>query len=930
MVNGININNSINVTQPKVETLGQSSSAVNTISIDKTKKAEPLYPVYSPIKPNAPKKLGDVAIPNAGNAQVYELANGQKLIALKKKGPVTINTYVGVGSVNEPDNIRGISHYIEHNLFNGSSQLKPDEFVDTVKQMGGVYNASTGFASTNYFISCPIHQKSDLDKMLSIHANMLEAPSFDPQMLEKEKGIVCSEIQMLDDMPYQRAENLLLKNLFQIDTKSSDLIGGSVSNIQALNKNTVNDFYNKYYTPDNMTTVIAGDIEPDEVANKLNKLFISRRKPSSDRGAQPLTPVQTTKREDISSSNVSSTSVNLAFVGPQNKSVKDEIATNALLMYLAGTSSSPLSKALDKYNTDAYVRTEMVSNKPEDPQAIIINASFSEGQQEDGLKAMYNALHESKYQPISKQELSLIKDDIKRQYKEMSESSMMLTQMIGTATLTNDAADIDKAYKAIDELEPKDIQKAASDFLDLNKASVVILHPQSQDKGVSFKGNVHSDAIDHLDLGPIDTYNLRNNINVDYHQVDSPFSYMTMSIKNNSTKSYKPGADLLLSEIMNMGTAYMTKDEFNEKALQESTDVYFIARNSEISISTKTDRNDVNPGIDLAKQVLLAPRFTQENFDRAKAQLKLNYESITKSPDDLAREALYPNNPKFTSYNKSMKNIDNITLDEVKEMYSDMMEHGSVKVTVSSSEKAKPKTLSRLQNIPLKFKKYEYSFNPDRSQISEPKVITQAEDRNQAAIVKMYKAKTSGNIKDSATLMVMNKVLSDGKDGLFNDLREKQKLAYTVKSRYLTDNQDGFIQLSIKTTTDDTSNNIQQHDNVQKSLEGFDKHVKRLVKEKVSESDLNDAKLGILSQIVFDTESAGGKHMQIVSNSDSYYGTGYTKALATAIEKVSAEDIQKAAKIKFTKPAVVSIIANQDTLDSNKEYLHSLGDYKQV
>jgi predicted Zn-dependent peptidase len=929
MVNGININNPINNIQPKSDVLAQNSAATSPLNLEKAKKTEPVYPVYAPIQPKGATKLGEVKIPNSNNAQVYELANGQKVIALKKKGPVTINTYVGVGSVNEPDNIRGISHYIEHNLFNGSSQLKPDEFVDDVKAMGGVYNASTGFASTNYFISCPIHEKSDLDKMLSIHANMLEAPTFDPKMLEKEKGIVCSEIQMLDDQPYQKAENVLLKNLFQVETKSSDLIGGCVSNIQALNKNTVNDYYQKYYTPDNMTTVIAGDIEPDEVANKLNKLFISRRKPSQ-REAQPLKPIEKTVREDITSGNVSSTSVNLAFVGPKNKDIKEEIATNALMMAMAGTNTAPLSKSLEKFNTDAAVRTEMVSNKPEDHQAIIVNASFADGQQEDGLKAIYSSLHQMKYVPVSNEELGLIKDDIKRQYKEMSESSMMLTQMIGTATLTNDAKDIDNAYKAIDELKPQDIQDAASKYLDLNKASVVVLHPQAQQKDVSFKGALHSDAVDKLDLGETETFNLRNNISVDYNKVDSPFSYMTMSIKNDSAKPIKPGTDLLLSEILNMGTAYVPKDEFNKKALKECTDVYFYAKNNEISISTRSDRNDVNPGIDLAKDVLLAPNFSQESLEKAKAQLKLDYESNPKSPDDLARESLFPSNPKFVSYDKSVKNLDNVTLDDVKAMYADMIKNGAVKVTVTSSPKAEQKTLSRLQNIPLKFQKYNYNFNPDRTQLDKTKVITQAEDRNQAAIVQMYKTKASGNIKDIAALMVMNKVMSDGKEGLFNDLREKQKLAYTVKSKFMTDNEDGFIQLSIKTTTDDTANGIKQYDNVQKSLEGFNKHVKTLMDQKVSESDLKEAKLGLLSNVVFDTESASGKHTQIVSNSNSYYGTGYTKALTKAIENVTAEDIQKAAKINFAKPSVVSIIANKDTIEANKQYLQSIGEVEQA
>lgn len=929
MVNGININNTSNISnvKPKSEMVTQVAVSSNPIN---NQTLAPVYPVYAPIAPRAPKKVGEAKIPNAGIAQIYELANGQTLVTLPKKGPTTINTFVKVGSINEPDNIRGISHFIEHNLFNGSSELKPDQFVDDVKKMGGMYNASTGFASTNYFISSPIHTKSDFDKMLKIHANMLETPSFTPEMLEKEKGIVASEIQMLEDQPYQKAENLLLKNLFQIDTDASDLIGGSVNNILDLNKKTVTDFYNKYYTPDNMVTVVVGDIKPDEVANKLNRLFISRRSPSTEKTVEPLKPLEHTKREDIESANVSSTTVSLAFVGPKNNSIKEEITSNALLLAMAANDSSKLSKALTKYNTSPMVRTEMLSNSPTDPSALILSASFEDGKQEKGLKDIYSALHEMKYETISHSELDLIKNDLKREYKTMSESSMMLTQLVGMATITNKVEDIDKAYEMIDKLTVKDIQKAASDYLDLNKASIVVLHPKKQPQDISFSGAFRSEAADNLDLGKVDTYALKNNIEVDYQQIDSPFAYMSIHVKNDNVGKTKPGSDLLLSEMLNMGSAYIPKEEYQKKAMDSGMDIAFYAKNNEIMITSKSNNKSINPVVGLAREVLMAPNFTQENLDRARAQLKLDFQSSPISPDDVAKEELYMNNPKFISSAKGVKNLDNITLEDVKALYSGIMKNADVKVIVSATEQEKQKTLTKLQDIPLKFKPYSFQFNPDDTELPNSKVILRAEDRNQASIVQLYKAKNSGNIKDTAALMVMNEILSSGKNGLFNDLREKQKLAYSVKSRFATDNEDSFIQIGIKTTTEDTQNGLAYYDNIKKSLDGFKKHTDSIVQNGVSAEDLNDAKLGILSQVIFDTEESSGKHWQLAKNTDSFYGSDYTKALTTAIQELTPQDIQKTAQINFTKPSVVSIISNEASLDANKAYLKSLGEVKQA
>ena len=87
-------------------------------------------------KPEGYKKIGKFQVPFYNDGHVYELNNGQKVIIIPKPGPVTINTYVKVGSMNEPEDIGGISHYIEHSLFNGSKKLKPGQFMQDIEKIG--------------------------------------------------------------------------------------------------------------------------------------------------------------------------------------------------------------------------------------------------------------------------------------------------------------------------------------------------------------------------------------------------------------------------------------------------------------------------------------------------------------------------------------------------------------------------------------------------------------------------------------------------------------------------------------------------------------------------------------------------------------------------------------------------------------------------
>ena len=109
-------------------------------------------PDYNVKVPMAYQKAGVLNLPFDFKAHCYKLANGQRVVILPKEGETVVKTYVSTGSMNEPDKVRGISHYIEHNLFNGSNGLEAGEFFDTVNKMGAETNASTGFV----FLMIPI------------------------------------------------------------------------------------------------------------------------------------------------------------------------------------------------------------------------------------------------------------------------------------------------------------------------------------------------------------------------------------------------------------------------------------------------------------------------------------------------------------------------------------------------------------------------------------------------------------------------------------------------------------------------------------------------------------------------------------------------------------------------------------------------------
>ena len=130
----------------KVQTENSGSNAT-------VKELGPVTPDYGVSVPINYAKTEEIKLPNNLTAYCYKLANGQKVVIVPKEGTTVVKTYVNTGSLNEPDNVRGISHYIEHNLFNGSESLGDKVFFDEVHNIGAYTNASTSFSVTDYYIS---------------------------------------------------------------------------------------------------------------------------------------------------------------------------------------------------------------------------------------------------------------------------------------------------------------------------------------------------------------------------------------------------------------------------------------------------------------------------------------------------------------------------------------------------------------------------------------------------------------------------------------------------------------------------------------------------------------------------------------------------------------------------------------------------------
>ena len=899
----------------------------------------PTYNVQTPMKYTS---LGKMELPYSTAASVYKLENGQKVVIIPKDGSTVVKTYVNTGSMNEPDKVRGISHFIEHNLFNGSNGLEAGEFFDTVNKIGANTNASTGFSATDYYISSHLLKKNDLEKEIKIHSSMLESPKFALNMLEKEKGPVTSEINMILDNPDNVATNNTLKLLYNIKSNSKDMIGGTVDNINSLTREDVVDYYERNYTPQNMVTVITGEVNPEETMALVSKYFSSKNVNPKPRNFETLAPIEKSVRNDIISDKATSAIVSLGFNGPKNNNTKDKILMNAFQSFLTGSSTARLSKSLEKIQTGAMLTTERISTKPEDSIVALLSSQTSDTNSENVIKTVFNEIAQLEKNPPTEQELDIVKKKLKLNLAQVFENSEMVNSAVGAGMLDNDMKGVTDFEETINNMTAKDIVDFAKKYFDLNKVAITVVHPNTansesivknynKQKQVSFTGS--SSEINHkeaINASKVKQYGITNNLSVVTNDTKSDMAVLDLNLSASVPADVKPGLANILSIMLNRGSAFKDETKFFTDLAKQGISTNFDASERGISASSTFLPSDGVNAIKSAKEVLLNPRFTQEDLSFAKKVVKENIQNAAKTAGEGLLKEMFKGQFYGNTKEDILKNIDGIQLDEVKGLHQYIINNAQGHVAISApfekNESLKNDFLKELCSDFPTFKPSKPTIFDGFIPVENKSVVVQDHNKSQAEIQMGYKFKTNDNLKDSVTFDLLNTILGGtASSRLFSDLREKQKLAYRVNSNLGYYDNSGVLSLYIKTTTDNAQTGEVSYDNLQKSINGFNSHVQKLMNEKVSEEELENAKLNLKTKILDSAESTSAKNASILSGLKSFYGISQDNQALDLIDKITVDDIKASANYIFNSNPTVSVVATKNTIENNKDYLKSLG-----
>jgi predicted Zn-dependent peptidase len=192
------------------------------------------------------------------------LANGIRLVTerMPEARSVSLGVWVGVGGRDEPADLAGASHLLEHLLFKGTSTRSARQIAEDVDAVGGEMNAFTNREHTAYYTRLPADR---VDLGLDILGDVLTDPAFRPHEVDAERHVILEEILMNLDMPEDHVHTLLAEAMFPGHPLGREVLG-TRETVEAATRDQIAEFFGRWYLPRNLVVVAAGDLDHDRVA----------------------------------------------------------------------------------------------------------------------------------------------------------------------------------------------------------------------------------------------------------------------------------------------------------------------------------------------------------------------------------------------------------------------------------------------------------------------------------------------------------------------------------------------------------------------------------------------------------------------------------------------------------------------------------------
>ncbi len=404
-------------------------------------------------------------------SSIHKLDNGLTVLLepLPYLRTASAGVWIATGSANETPEQAGVSHFLEHLFFKGTSTRTARQFMEAVESKGGHLNA---FTSRDYTCLYAKMLSDHVARGIEILGDIVKDSQF--YDFEKERNVILEEIASIDDVPEDHVHDLLTRNYWP-DHPLGTPIAGSKETMTAMTPEDVRQYFQHWYRPENLIVSVAGCFDQAVVLAQIQEVFSSL---APGNVQQPESaPIFTAGVQHIDS-DISQDHLNFAFPGP---GIFDDrrYVYNMLSNALGGGSTSRLFETIREQEGLAYSIYGYHSSYWR-AGMMGVYAAIAPENLEKTVDLAFGEIRKLREEPLPAQELELNREQLKGSVLMTLESTFnRMTRMAKSYMYHNRIISVDEIIAGVEGVTAEQIQKLAQDRYTADQCALLVLGPKN-------------------------------------------------------------------------------------------------------------------------------------------------------------------------------------------------------------------------------------------------------------------------------------------------------------------------------------------------------------------------------------------------------------------------------------------------------------------
>jgi len=826
----------------------------------------------------------------------WTLPNGLTIIVQEdRSAPVaSVQAWCAAGSITEDKHLgAGLSHILEHMLFKGTRTRSTNEIAQKIQDVGGYINAYTSFDRTVFWIDAP---KDGVATALDVLADAMMNSTLPPAEYSKEQEVIRREFAMGMDDPDRTLTQLLFANAYQQHPYRLPVIG-LLDIYNSLTQEQVMAYYKARYIPNNLTFVVAGDVDAAKVRAQLESVFKEHPARSLEPVFIPAEPPQLGRREVHEEFATQLTHLAMAWHVPEI-SHRDVPALDVLSVILGEGRSSRLYRTV-REEAGLVFSIAAFSYTPGEPGLFGIDATLDPLKRDAAQQCILQIVDDVRRDGVTADELR------KAKKIALSHELSSLTTMRGQASdlgtnwfLTRNLNFSREYLEKVQQVTLEDVQRVAEKYLTGENLTLVSLNP----KGSLARKN---GAPSRVNPGEIQKFTLSNGLRVLVRE-DGRLPLVSISaVFRCGLLAETPatnGITRLTAKSLLKGTKTRSAEQIAEELEAVGGAIVAEAGNNSLAVKISVTQPDLALGLDVLADVLLHATMPEQAVAREKenqlARIKEEDEQPTSVARNQLRAALFAQHPFALRSAGSAESLAGLGSNDMLGFRDHYLVANNGVIAVFGSIKAgEVKELLEAKLGQMKAGQLALQDAPMPPELQKSKIIETEREKSQAVLMVGYRG---GSIfdPDYYVLQLIDEASSDLGSRFFIRIREEMGLAYFVGAAQLEALVPGLFAFYVGTDPR----------KVETVKAAFLNEIGKLAKEGLTEVELERAKKKLIGQQQIQNQSNDA--FGYTAGVDELLGLGFNhyKELEARVRAVTVADTRRVAQKYFGQPYVLSVV----------------------